>query len=305
MSNLLHILNGDGTAHVFAHTTLPGDHVVWREMLMAGPLGNGQDDAEGRFRQLRSDFLVQEFEAAPGDYAAKVAPALDALSEPFKHTEFVLWFEFDLFCQANLLYLLHHLASRLDDPGFPVISLVSPADFPGVPHFRGMGQLHPEQLSSLFPNRTVLTAATLRSGAEIWRDWCSPDPLSLNRWLEQAPAQFPHLQKALEAQLRRFPSLATGRNAIGDFLYAQLSKGSRGFAALFRSFCRECPVYGLGDLQFLKEIEGIPAIHEDDEGYRWQEASAAASPAYAVGNVAAGPEQPYRWDAQNGRLVRI
>src|SRR6185295_8402606 len=98
-----------------------------------------------------------------------------------EHEEVVLWFEYDLFCQVNLLYLLDWFSrASLDQTK---LSLINVGTFPGKENFRGLGELSPDELMSLFPGREVLTATVLELGARAWQAYCSADPTAIERLL--------------------------------------------------------------------------------------------------------------------------
>ena len=70
------------------------------------------------------------------------------------------WFEFDLFCQINMVAVLSGLNSRLNAE--QKVSLICPSDFPGIDDFRGLGQLSSSQLRVLYPDRTTLSDSDLQ-----------------------------------------------------------------------------------------------------------------------------------------------
>src|ERR1700761_1448616 len=141
MSTILHILNGDSTAHSFGHTGLEGDVLVWREILSQGPLQ--ENIASGAFWSAREAWICKTFKDTPGHYQEYVLNPLAKLSEPYE--EINLWFEFDLHCQANMLGVMAMMRRRTDLSA-PAIYLVCPFEYPGVADFRGMGELDSDQL---------------------------------------------------------------------------------------------------------------------------------------------------------------
>ncbi len=63
MKNILHILNGDGTANGFKEANIDGDTLIWREMMMEGPV-SGFADADS-FWPLRSRFITANYGHQP------------------------------------------------------------------------------------------------------------------------------------------------------------------------------------------------------------------------------------------------
>ena len=98
----------------------------------------------------------------------------EALKTLAKHDEVVLWFEFDLFCQLNLIYILGKL--RGQNLAATKLSLICIGEFPGIHDFRGLGQLTAEQLVSLFPGRQPVTAEQMELAGRAWKACCFFEP---------------------------------------------------------------------------------------------------------------------------------
>src|SRR5215470_10788569 len=114
---MLHITNG--TSVSLQQTGLPGDILVWIDVLHDGPVPEHLDAAE--LRRVRGLFLDTEWpDAAPAEIA--------------------LWFEHDLFDQLQLIQILdrvHGVAAK--------VSLIS-VD-------RYLGRMSAEELAALWPAR--------------------------------------------------------------------------------------------------------------------------------------------------------
>jgi len=147
---ILHVLNGDSTAYLFRQTALPGEVLVWREMLSEGRVPVTDDFAP--FWQQRGDFLAKTYGFDRAEYERDVVNEAQRLLDFWQFDEITLWFEFDLFCQINLLYLLNFFANQ--DLGTTRLTLVSPGSHPEHLHFKGMGALSPPQLAALWPDES-------------------------------------------------------------------------------------------------------------------------------------------------------
>src|SRR3979411_993588 len=155
---MLHIYNGDSAAGTARNSAIPGEHLAWREALVCGPAPAGLSPDE--FRRVRADHLAGSYGVSVEKCEAELRAQEATLSRFSDHEEVVLWFEHDLFCQVQLIFLLNWLAQR--DLGQTKLSLIFIGEFPGIADFRGLGQLNESQLSSLFPQRQNVTAAQLR-----------------------------------------------------------------------------------------------------------------------------------------------
>ena len=249
---MLHIHNGDSSANTAKQSSLPGEHFAWRESLITGPTPAGVGGNE--WRSVRAQHLsevygvdLQECERGLLDHEKK-------LSSFAEHEEVILWFEHDLFCQTNLLYLLNWFAK--EDTGSTKLSLICIGAFPGKENFRGLGELDAEQLASLFPGRQQVTSSQLKLAELAWQAYCSPDPAEIEK-VAQTADHLPLLAPALRAHLHRFPSTKNGLGSIENKGLELIHGGSKTFMDLFQRFGDAEPIYGLGDAQFWLALQGL------------------------------------------------
>jgi hypothetical protein len=249
---MLHIHNGDSSANIAKQSSLPGEHFAWRESLITGPTPAGVVGNE--WRSVRAQHLskaygvdLQECERGLLDHEKK-------LSSFAEHEEVVLWFEHDLFCQTNLLFLLNWFAQ--EDTGSTKLSLICIGAFPGKKNFRGLGELDAEQLASLFPGRQQVTSSQLKLAELAWQAYCSPEPGEIEKAAQTADL-LPLLAPALRAHLRRFPSTKNGLGSIESKGLELIHGGSKTFMDLFPRFGDAEPIYGLGDAQLWLALHGL------------------------------------------------
>jgi len=243
---MLHIHNGDSTADTAKQSDLPGEHFAFREALIEGPTPAGLDAKE--WRRVRAQHLSDAYEPALEQTEQELREQESKLATFAAHDEVVLWFEHDLFCQINLLYLLDWFSQQ--ELGQTKLSLVCIDQFPGVADFRGLGQLNAAQLASLFPGRKEITRAEMNRGSSAWQAYCSPNPTAIEEILAKDTSALPFLRAALFAHLRRFPSVKNGLGAIENSALELIKNGAKDFPDLFSRFGAALPIYGLGDAQF-------------------------------------------------------
>jgi len=242
---MLHIHNGDSTAGTARQANIPGEHIAWREALVCGPTPAGLSEAE--FIETRARHLAVSYGAPVEKCRAELRAMHNALASFSDHDEVVLWFEHDLFCQVQLIYLLHWFAGR--DLGRTKLSLICIDEFPGVKIFHGLGQLNEEQLLSLFPGRRELTVEQLELAARAWTAYCAPDALALIALLKTDMSALPFLKEALSKHLQRFPSTRNGLGRVENAALELIPAGYGKFRSLFPAFIQRESVYGFGDLQ--------------------------------------------------------
>lgn len=245
MSLILHILNGDSTAHSFKETGLEGDILIWREILSQGPLA--EDISSGAFWKMRERWICKTFKDQPEHYREYVVNPLEKLSKPYD--EINLWFEFDLHCQANMLGVMAMLNMHTDLSG-PSIYLICPGDFPGKTDFRGMGELNGEELEYLYDNiRLRLNETDFSIAAEAWKLYMANNPDELEKWLDSNTfwGSLHFLKPALEAHLQRIRVNTNGLNAIEQKLLDIYTEGIKNKQSIYETFWKTEKIYGMGD----------------------------------------------------------
>jgi hypothetical protein len=118
-----------------------------------------------------------------------------------------LWYEHDLFDQLNLIQILSHFERARPSR---IVSLVSVDSFPGHPDFKGIGELEPHDIPSLFEMRQPITDAQIALGTRAWSAYRSADPRAIEAFLQTDTSALPFLGRALRRHLEEFPSTANG-----------------------------------------------------------------------------------------------
>ena len=114
----LHILNGDAIQPHFDIAGIEGDRMICREMLVEGK--TVKDLFSTDFIKHRVDFFKGFLNGANALYQERFLPELNKLRKPNRYEEITLWFEYDLFCQINMVAIL----SALLQQGAKNISLI-------------------------------------------------------------------------------------------------------------------------------------------------------------------------------------
>jgi hypothetical protein len=250
---MLHIHNGDSAAGTARKTTIPGEHLAWREALVCGPAPVGLSRDE--FRRRRTRHLAEAHGVNLEECERELREQDDALARFSDHEEVVLWFEHDLFCQVQLIYLLSWFAQR--ELGKTRLSLICIGQFPGIEDFRGLGQLNEAQMTSLFPERRELTKAQLDLGARAWTAYSSANPNEIEDLISGNTAALPFLGIALTRHLQRFPSVCNGLGRVGNVGLELIVDGHPEFKSLFAAFGKREPAYGFGDAQVFLELKRL------------------------------------------------
>ncbi len=255
---MLHIHNGDSTAGTLREFGFPGEHRAFQEVLMEGPAPENLSPEE--WIAVRARFLAREYERTIEECEKDFDEQEAWLSRCAEHDETILWFEHDLFCQINLIYLLDWFAKR--PMGQTRLSLICIGEFPGVQDFRGLGQLTGEQLASLFDERRTVTDSELNLAAQAWAAYRSPDPNQIARLIDCDTSAMPFLGSALRLHLERFPSVKNGLGRIDNKALDLISSGANEFKQLFPRFAEAESAYGLGDAQLWCALKRLGTARE-------------------------------------------
>lgn len=242
---MLHILNGSSLEYTLKKSPVPGEFFSFRDALISGPALSDVDDQE--WRRLRALHLSESYGVQPGKCEQDLLEQTAVLQSSSQHDEVVLWFEHDLFCQLNLLYLLDWFSKiTLENTK---LSLINIGNFPNKENFRGLGELNEKELASLFPQRQPISSTQIALGSRAWKAFCSTEPTAVEDVLQGDTLALPFLSTALKAHLRRFPNTKNGLGKIENTSLAIVEHGKEKFADLFSEFVSTESVYGMGDTQ--------------------------------------------------------
>jgi len=260
----LHILNGDATLTSFRQSGVPGEVVICREMMCEGKVKATKDPT--RFFESRAKHLEYQYGIDKQTYYTNVVQELEKLKTAGEYEEIILWFEFDLFCQINMLFVLYYLQS-LTSP-LPPVSMVAIDAHAEIPDFKGMGMLAPRHFPPLFEQRALLGPEDLQLAAATWDAYCQPSPLDLEALSSSTSANLPFLGKAIKAHLKRLPAIDNGLNSIEHFFLQRLMLGKYRWYDLYAQFWKEMKIYGLGDFQldiYIQRMRRAGVIEQNDQ----------------------------------------
>lgn len=248
---ILHILNGDSTAETFSKANIPGDIMVWREILSEGPVLSDINSVE--FWSERENFICSEYNDTSERYMKIVIDELNKLNNINKFDEIVLWFEHDLFCQINLIFLINYIYNK----GFTGnLSVVNIDDF-FKPGFKGIGELRSEDFIILYEKRLSLNIEDIEAANEAWAIYSSSNPSLLNDISEINFGNLKYLKNALERHKQRFPFVGNGLNKIQSDLLNIIAQKKQTLSEVVTAYLKSDFVYGIGDSQVINHIKSL------------------------------------------------
>ena len=259
---LLHVTNGESAGNTLRATSLGGAVLPWNDVLHEGPV---PAVPRRELLDVRASFLSGcgwgSRSAIRSSLERRDRQLIRALRDG---VHVVLWFEHDLYDQLQLIDAL----ALVDEAGaLPELIVVS--SFPGKPSFRGLGELSPDELETLWPSRRQATAETLAAACEAWEAFREPDPVALAAFAGGVgPLEL--LRAALLRLLEELPAAGDGlsgteRRAL-EAVAAGASTPSTAFAAAQE--LEEAPF--LGDAWFFRALAGLGGgevrLVEGDDG---------------------------------------
>lgn len=241
---VVHILNGDALAGTFALSGIHGQVIVCREALVDGPVSFVNDEA---FWHGRANFIQGNFEADEGEYDLIVRKEFDRISKLTPDDDIFLWFEHDLFCQANMWFVV----SLLKRSGLTHAYRISPLPKLNT-KWQGFGNHSPDDLKVCLVNRVEFSPGDLSLGEELWRAYSQNDISRLTMLSGSLSPCFPRLDEVCKAEIDRKKS-ARPRKVLQDIV----SKGHSDFNEIFSQFSQREGIYGFGDTQVKQMLREI------------------------------------------------
>ncbi len=239
-----HILNGDALAYSFPEAKIDGQLIVIREGLIDGNLAG---DRLPDFWKSRATYLG----ISDREYQQNVVAEFEKIRTAPEHAEFNLWFEYDLFCQVNMWFVL----SIINDLGIKknVFAVYTTHVEGNNPQFwNGFGPANSTELNYCFANRISLDSFDLQLGKDLWSAYKNNNLEELNLLAGIPSAAFPYLKEVIKAHVDRNPM--DGSPGRPEKIIAEIiQSGTKDFQHVFKEFWARESIYGFGDVQ-LKSI---------------------------------------------------
>ena len=256
MSSQLHITNGDILTNKLSTLKLEGDIITWREMLCEGKTETNVGSES--FWKTRFEFLNKNYKISKSWFIDKTLKEYRTLCNHKQEDRIVLWFDFDLFDQINMLAVISWLKTHRP---YAEISLVSSEGDDDSLDIMGLGELTDEQLRKLYTNRTLLTQDDIEYADYVWQLYCSDNPIRLENLKDFDSFQFTHLSGAIEAHLMRFPTIRNGLNEVeNNILRLARNAKPKTKLELLNTVLRNQGRYGFGDTQYERVITKLKPL---------------------------------------------
>ncbi len=253
-TSILHITNGDSTTNYLKKLNFQGDFITWREILCEGKTST--DVGSEHFWKSRFDFLKQSYKVTKKQFIDLTLKEYRNLCNHKSQEEIVLWFEYDLFCQINMIAVICWLKRYRKGRK---ISLVCSGEVKGSNKLLGLAELTEKQLKTQYQNKTELTIDDIEYADYVWQLYCSDNPIKLqNVYQYQQNTTFKYLIDSLLVHLQRFPSIGNGLNNVeNSILDITVNSALNSQDELIRKLLQQENQYGFGDLQYKKQVNDL------------------------------------------------
>ncbi|WP_285429045.1 DUF1835 domain-containing protein [Pseudomonas sp. lyk4-R2A-8] len=259
---------GSDIAHTLQLAGFQGQFRMLTDPLCMGPV---RDVPAEEFRTLRSAFISQTFAMDLTTVAQRVDNEYQHLHALADDAPSVLWCEADAYDQ---LFLIRALAGLDRAPRH--LELIQVDRIPGVERFIGIGQLAPDVLAWLWPQRRRINDDAVQLAKQAWSAYCNPSPLQLAQLAHTYHPALPSLAPALLRQLQELPGAQDGLSLTERLALTCLADtGPMAFGQVFAELmAKREPLPFLGDMMFHALLRPLidgkqPLLTESETQLEW------------------------------------
>jgi len=253
MNSQLHITNGDNFTQKLKKLNLKGDIITWREMLCEGKTETNVGSES--FWKTRFEFLHKNYRVSKSWFVEKTLKEYRSLCNHKQQDQIILWFEYDLFCQVNMLAVLSWLKTHRRHAE---ISLVCSGNEDETDRLYSLSELSDEHVLKLYQNRTILSQNDIEYADYVWQLYCSDNPIRLENLTDFKNYQFTYLEDSIQAHLKRFPTIKNGLNEVENrILELSVEHTPKSRKSLLGTVLQNQGFYGFGDSQYERVISSL------------------------------------------------
>jgi hypothetical protein len=246
------ILNGDSLAYSFPDAQIDGDVIVVREGLIDGNLSG--DNLHDFWRSRATYMGLTETE-----YHNNVVKEFEKIMNAPDGSEFNLWFEYDLFCQVNMWFVIS-IINNLPIKKKVYAVYTSYLDRTDKLFWGGFGPANSNELKICFADRIPLNDVDLQLGQDLWTAYKSNNDEVLVRLAKNQTLAYPYLQQVVKAQVDRFPKDGT-KGRPEKVLEDIITNNTTDFHKVIQEFWNRESIYGFGDTQLKHLYDKIMQNH--------------------------------------------
>ncbi|MBJ6724601.1 DUF1835 domain-containing protein [Geomesophilobacter sediminis] len=257
MTRVLHITSGDIAGENLKQSGVTGDLLVWHDILYEGPRNPGWPEEETLL--ARTQFLDEVTDGGLGRQHI-----LETLRDQYRKLEtasgydaVILWFDACLFDQS----MLSHILACLKIKGVVTPELICVAAFPGIEPYNGIGQLSPQQLASVYGQRSPVTAEQVGFAERVDRAFALQDLDEFALLAKYDAAPLPYLPAAVDRWLKEQPDPETGLGLLEQLALDAIRSGCHHPWEIFRHVAaHDTPPQYWGDSTLWAKINRLATL---------------------------------------------
>lgn len=254
MKSILNITSGDIAGKSLEKSGIPGEVLVWHDILYDGPRNPGWPDEETLHARAR---FLSETTGGGLSYRHVLETLIDqyAKLETAKGYENItLWFDACLFDQS----MLCHILTCMQHSGQSSAELICIDAFEGIEPYNGLGQLSPEQLASVYDWRQSVTMDQFAFAESVDRAFTLQDQNAFLSLSNMTDAPIPWIPAAAARWLREQPDSKTGLGRLEKLALAIIRSGEVKPWKIFSAVSlKDTPPQYWGDITLWAKINAL------------------------------------------------
>jgi HPt (histidine-containing phosphotransfer) domain-containing protein len=210
---------------------------------MDGTVAASLEQDPDLFYKDRVTFLsaLTDEEISKERYVKEVGGLFEKIQSSIDHTDIVLWFEHDVFCQVNCWFIIWLIARNTSQDY--IVWMVHPKEEAPFSFAAHTMQELVQAFEHAQPVKDLDRLAKLRPA------YCNQDNQGLITLAHKLKSTYPFLMPAIQAHLDRHPTGESPGRPTQTLMQIKQSTTEASFGEIFQEFSRREGVYGMGDLQ--------------------------------------------------------
>lgn len=164
MKNILNITNGSCAEEIMQEAGIPGIFLLWQDVLHDGPVPAGLSLEE--LSKVRAKFIISRGWGTPENIDRELVERDHILCSFDEYEKVILWFEYDLYDQLQVLQILDWFHKNSKDGVELSIICVD----------KYLGMLTPDEMKGLFKYEERVTDKHLLLSSKAWSAFRSNTP---------------------------------------------------------------------------------------------------------------------------------
>lgn len=250
MLNTLHVTNGDSAANGMKAGGISGEIISWKDVLHEGPVPANQ--ALKELTRTRVEWLAQQGLGRRDEIQKEFDERDEFICRYTDFDEVVLWFEWDLYDQLQLIQILDFLSQDSEGDRAETGTRLTIVSFNGY-----LGRVEPEQFHELYEKRVDVNTKMLDTAHSAWKAFRASDPRDLEKVARGGTSALEFLELSLWRHLEELPSTRNGLSRSESQVLEAVSQGPLTFHELFKRVSdREERIF-CGDAVMARYIERL------------------------------------------------